>query len=484
MLKPTEITPFDDKHWRRINMRSVSHLLGAEMLHNLYNRHWPRINSLRFRHTITTYKQGIVEAYAPIDEWQYLQNWLSKKFVNLDLVLIREIEAIMNPDYKFVDEIIEKISNSDLAQISDEELALLLIDIMDYPLGEIYKLNVVQIEYSLNYALHKILEEYEPNLEDRNLLLAKLIAPGELTASQIEEVAFADIVRLALTNPEDDSSSSVLEALKSHCDLFAATHCAYGENPPTLEDYKNKLQLAIQSDTTTITKSEAIAEVEHQYKQSKVLLATLNNNRLNVLCDLMGRIGVFRDKNKAKLGETVARRLEILNEISRRKDVVIEDINLYLMSELTDLIENNTKLSADILKSRREDGVSFVRSEDVTNPIFISINVADQQSSISGICASPGKIEGTVKVIHSKDDIDKINSSDIMVAIGTDFDLLDIMNVCSGIITEEGGLLSHASVVSRELKKPCLIGVVNATKLLKDGDSIGLDATEGKILFR
>ncbi|RWZ78926.1 MAG: hypothetical protein EOT05_04260 [Candidatus Microsaccharimonas sossegonensis] len=86
-----------------------------------------------------------------------------------------------------------------------------------------------------------------------------------------------------------------------------------------------------------------------------------------------------------------------------------------------------------------------------------------------------------VKVIHSKDDIDKIDSSDIMVAIGTDFDLLEIMNVCSGIITEEGGLLSHASVVSRELKKPCLIGVANATKLLRDGDSITLDATEGKI---
>ena len=198
----------------------------------------------------------------------------------------------------------------------------------------------------------------------------------------------------------------------------------------------------------------------------------------------MGRIGVFRDKNKAKLGETVVKRLEILNEISRRKDVVIEDINLYLMSELTDLIENNTKLSADILKSRREDGVSFVRNEDVTNPMFISIDIADQQSVISGICASPGKIEGTVKVIHSKDEIDKINSSDIMVAIGTDFDLLEIMNVCSGIITEEGGLLSHASVVSRELKKPCLIGVVNATKLLKDGDSICLDATEGKILLQ
>lgn len=65
-------------HWRRINMRKVAHLAGAESLHNLYNRHWPRINSIRFRHTITNYKDGTVESFAPSTEWQYLQHWLSK----------------------------------------------------------------------------------------------------------------------------------------------------------------------------------------------------------------------------------------------------------------------------------------------------------------------------------------------------------------------------------------------------------------------
>ncbi|RWZ78927.1 MAG: hypothetical protein EOT05_04265 [Candidatus Microsaccharimonas sossegonensis] len=378
MLKTTTNIPFDDKHWRRINMRSVSHLLGAEMLHNLYNRHWARINSLRFRHTVTTYKQGIVEAYAPIDEWQYLQNWLSKKFVNLDSVLIREIEAIMNPDYKFVDEIIAKVNDSDLAKISDDELGLLLIDIMDYPLGEIYKLNVVQIEYSLNYALHKILEEYEPNLEDRNLLLAKLISPGELTVSQIEEVAFTDVIRLAHSTSDGAFNTETLEALNNHYAQFAATHCAYGENPPTIEDYKNKLQLAVQSENKPITKEEAAAEVKRQHEQSKALLSRLNDSRLDMLCDLMSRIGVFRDKNKAKLGETVVKRLEILSEISRRKQVTLEDVNLYLMSELTDLIEKDVKLSADVLKTRQEKGVSFVRNEDVISPLFISIDVTSQ----------------------------------------------------------------------------------------------------------
>ncbi|MNY22954.1 Phosphoenolpyruvate synthase [compost metagenome] len=238
---------------------------------------------------------------------------------------------------------------------------------------------------------------------------------------------------------------------------------------------------ATQSGNKPIAKSEAIAEVERQYEASKKILSKLNDERLDVLCDLMGRIGVFRDVNKAKLGETVVRRIAILEEISRRREIPLEDVNLYLMSELTNLLENNVKLSADVLNDRRKEGVSFVRSEDATSPISISITAADKKSFLPGICASPGKIRGAIKVVHSKEDINKINPSDIMVAIGTDFDLLEIMNMCSGIITEEGGLLSHASVVSRELKKPCLIGVANATKILKDGDSVLLDATEGKI---
>ena len=287
MLKPAQKIPFDDKHWRRINMRAVSHLLGAEMLHNLYNRHWPRINSLRFRHTVTTYKNGIVESYAPIEEWQYLQNWLSKKFIALDPVLLREIESIMSPDYGFINELINKISSTELSKISNDELALLLIDIMDFPLGDIYKLNVVQIEYSLNYALHSILSEYESNPEDRNLLLSELISPGELTVSQVEEIAFGRVVSLALTTDGDISHPDVVKAVVEHHGKFSATHCAYGEAQPSVDDYQNKLQTAIKLNAKPMTSLEAEAAVKGQYEKSKHLLEKLNDARLTVLCDLM-----------------------------------------------------------------------------------------------------------------------------------------------------------------------------------------------------
>lgn len=120
--------------------------------------------------------------------------------MNMDPILIREINAILNPTYDLIDELMTKIDSIDLKSLSNQDLALLFIDIMDYPLGEIYRLNVVQIEYSLNYALHTILEKYESNPEDRNYLLSKLIAPGELTVAQEEEIEFSKLIRKARKN--------------------------------------------------------------------------------------------------------------------------------------------------------------------------------------------------------------------------------------------------------------------------------------------
>lgn len=477
--------PLNEKTWRRINMRKVSHLIAAEMLHNLYNRHWPRINSLRFRHTITNFKHGIVEAHAPVREWSYLQHWLSERFLALDPILIREIEAIMNPTYEFVDEVMQRVDSADLKNISNRELALLLIDIMDFPLGEIYKLNVVQIEYGLNFALHRMLEKYEPNEFDRNELLAQIIAPGELTVAQKEEVAFGKV--LALGRKKNSSSPAtddeVLQHIKEHQSMYASTHCAYGEEPPIIDDYINKYVFMYTQNKPPLTQEDADANVRSQHEKSEKILLKLGDNDLVILCNLMAKIGVFRDNNKAKLGETVARRLRILDEIARRTHVSREEINYYLMSELAELLDKSEKLPEEVINERKTNGVCFTRNEDVTIGIK-TITTSDRHDDLEtfrGICASSGQVIAKARIILSKDDIAKVNPGDIMVAVGTDFDLLEIMNLSGGIITEEGGLLSHASVVSRELRKPCLIGVTQATKLLNDGDNVELNATEGRI---
>ncbi len=466
-------------------MRQVAHLVGAEMIHNLYDRYWPQINSIRFRHTITNYKDGIVESYAPVSEWNYLQKWVSEKFIALDPILIREIENILHPTYELTNEICSIIDHTDLEHISNVELAQLMINIMDFPLGEIYKLNVVQIEYGLNFALNTLLKEYEPDANERNNLLSKLISPDTLTVAQEEEVAFDALIHTAREwNSEDLTDDVIIERLlQAHYDAYAPKHCAYGENPPTIDEYLTKFRTQF-NDKVLVSYEAAKEEVESQYKQSRDILESLNDERLTKLCILMSQIGVFRDRNKAKVGETVPRRLKLMDEIARRTQVDRQELNYYLVAELVELLGDNKKLD-DTTIEERKNGVSLVRNDHLAKE-YIKMNVTTLdkgQKLIPGICASQGSVSGNAKIITSKDDITKMQPGDIMVAIGTDFDLLEIMHLSAGIITEEGGLLSHASVVSRELGKPCLIGVANATKYLKDGDQITLDATKGAILI-
>ncbi|GIN58857.1 pyruvate kinase [Lederbergia ruris] len=76
---------------------------------------------------------------------------------------------------------------------------------------------------------------------------------------------------------------------------------------------------------------------------------------------------------------------------------------------------------------------------------------------------------------------EKVEQGNVMVSIGTDRDMVPALEQCSALITEEGGLTSHAAVVGLNLGIPVIVGVENATKLLKDGQEITVDATRGVI---
>jgi pyruvate,water dikinase len=107
-------------------------------------------------------------------------------------------------------------------------------------------------------------------------------------------------------------------------------------------------------------------------------------------------------------------------------------------------------------------------------------------SEIHGITAMRGYARGIVKNIRTKNEISKVKPGDILVTQMTSPDYIPAIKVSSAIITDEGGSLCHAAIVSRELGIPCVIGSKIATKVLKDGDLVGVDANKGvvKILKR
>ncbi len=100
---------------------------------------------------------------------------------------------------------------------------------------------------------------------------------------------------------------------------------------------------------------------------------------------------------------------------------------------------------------------------------------------LKGMGVSKGKTIGVCRIVLSRSDFDKVKAGDILVARSTDPSYVILFIKVSGIITEIGGICSHAALVSREYGIPCIAGVQEACQKLKDGQKIVLDADKGVI---
>ncbi len=145
---------------------------------------------------------------------------------------------------------------------------------------------------------------------------------------------------------------------------------------------------------------------------------------------------------------------EIINLKERLKGFGLFNDQLFLASEL------NKKLEEYGLKLEEETSNEKIKE-------------------IKGTIASPGKVKGKVRLILYKKDIKNLQEGEILVTEMTSPEFVPAMKKASAIVTDEGGLTSHAAIVSRELRKPCIIGTKIATKILKDGDLVEVDANNG-----
>ncbi|MFA4907399.1 MAG: PEP-utilizing enzyme [archaeon] len=98
-----------------------------------------------------------------------------------------------------------------------------------------------------------------------------------------------------------------------------------------------------------------------------------------------------------------------------------------------------------------------------------------------GACASRGRVEGIIH-IASDDNLGFPSENDfILVCKQTNPAYSTLLMRSKGVIAEIGGIVSHAAIIARELEIPCIVGAENATQILKEGQKIVLDATNGVV---
>ncbi len=100
---------------------------------------------------------------------------------------------------------------------------------------------------------------------------------------------------------------------------------------------------------------------------------------------------------------------------------------------------------------------------------------------LMGQIGNRGKYTGPARIVMNTYDFDKVQPGDVLVTTMTTPDFIVLMQKSGAIVTDIGGLLCHAAIVSRELQKPCVIGTKFATHLFKDGDTVEVDADNGVV---
>jgi pyruvate,water dikinase len=106
---------------------------------------------------------------------------------------------------------------------------------------------------------------------------------------------------------------------------------------------------------------------------------------------------------------------------------------------------------------------------------------APAAGALKGIGCSPGRVQARAKVVRKLEEASKVEKGDVLVTIFTDPGWTPLLGRVAAVVTETGGILSHAAVISREYGIPAVLAVNGATSRIQDGDTVIVDGTHGTV---
>lgn len=267
--------------------------------------------------------------------------------------------------------------------------------------------------------------------------------------SQFESWAFNDFIDRMKSYSVKESANRYQE-LKNH--------------RKNILDAKNKIFRTFYCDDHVIKISNLLSKYIYLRINDETTIGLLTRNRNNLMKEITKRLHISQKQLEHMFD------MEIINGLTKEKF----DINL---------INERLKGYAVILNPR---GVAIVSGANLKKIVRSTKLIAKKKpnskaTNWQGTPANPGKVKGKVKVVLDPSLIGKIKKGNILVTTNTTPAYVVAMKISSAIVTEEGGITSHAAIVSRELGIPCIIGVPDITRILKDGDKVEVDATKGII---
>ncbi len=165
----------------------------------------------------------------------------------------------------------------------------------------------------------------------------------------------------------------------------------------------------------------------------------------------------------------------ITSTVPEQATMCLDDAAVRELDRLGQAISTTLGYEADVEWARTGHRFHTLQARPITAP------VSQHDTQGHGIPAGPGVATGTARVLRGPRDFHRLRVGDIIVCRTTDPAWTPLFSHAAGIVTETGGLLSHAAIVARELGIPAILSVPHATTRFPSGITITIDGTTGHI---
>lgn len=321
----------------------------------------------------------------------------------------------------------------------------------------------------------------------------KLILPAELSFIQKEQLEF---LKIALDNKGQKTSAATFKKLQKHHDNYTWLPYDYGVTTYSLDYFINQLKNVLEKDKLEIIKKyQALKSYSQNLKkeQGSIIKKFKNNSQQASLINIIKVTFYLVDSKKELFTRCHWFAERLFLEISRRLNTPLHLTRYLLPNEVFDSLINNKKINLKKLQSRYDNCVLTIKNngavaiiegrkaEIIINNFMKDRNRSTAEDDLRGRIANQGIAKGLVRVIMDARECNTFKHGEILVTAMTSPDYILAARRAAAIITDEGGITCHAAIISRELNIPCIIGTKTATKTLKTGDLVEIDANKGTI---
>ncbi|MBW2980312.1 hypothetical protein KY360_02750 [Candidatus Woesearchaeota archaeon] len=418
------------------------------------------------------YKSLYSGTYADSDEVEKLRSMLISK-LEKDIDSIRKLCENWKHDCDELIRFTKELEKSDFSKNSDEELVNLsenCIKKLRRSASYIY-LSVVLDEYFQNW-LNKILEAKVQDQNERTKYFQILTSPTKNTKLIDAKKVLIEISKVV----KEKGLEGAEDLIKDYVSKFKWLGYDTGIGSDlTIEQTKDKISNILeqkQHDSDVKNRDEVLSELDLNEKDKELL----------DLMDELIFLRTYRAESNMVAGADIR---PILEELAKRANTNYDNLVQLTIDEIKDSIKSK-KVDLKKIEERKNkygllmvDGKNTIYSGDEVDKVEEKVEVPEGLTELKGLVAHHGNKRGHVKIVLRHKDFDKIEFGDILVTKMTNPDFIVVLEQCSGIITDIGGITSHAAIVARELNKPCITGTQYATKVLKDGDLVELDTDKG-----